>query len=197
MTTYMFLKILVRLHQFEPLNLFKILQINNIFSYIHRFETDFEELSYTLILILYFSVFYSFWYNYRHYSFFDKMMERIDEVHKLTKVASAINPCSLNISINVVYEAQRKVTVSKGTLHPKFIISFLMHGIFKFVQIMTVGFHYKKIIELRKLVYRIFDLVMLLVMCGSDIGVWWILRFIEFVYAITPRSETVLIIPGR
>lgn len=80
------------------------------------------------------------------------MMERIDEVHKLTKVASAINPCSLNISINVVYEAQRKVTVSKGTLHPKFIISFLMHGI-------------------RKLVYRIFDLVMLLVMCGSDIGV--------------------------
>lgn len=71
-------------------------------------------------------------------------MERIDEVHKLAKVASAINPCSLNISINVVYEAQRKVTVSKGTLHPKFIISFLMHGIFKFVQIMTVGFHYKK-----------------------------------------------------
>lgn len=39
------------------------------------------------------------------------MMERIDEVHKLTKVASAINPCSLNISMNVVYEAQRKVTV--------------------------------------------------------------------------------------
>lgn len=71
-------------------------------------------------------------------------MERIDEVHKLTKVASAINPCSLNISMNVVYEAQRKVTVSKGTLHPKFIISFLMHGIFKFVQIMTVGFHNKK-----------------------------------------------------
>lgn len=135
MTTYMFLKILVRLHQFEPLNLFKILQINNIFSYIHRFETDFEELSYTLILILYFSVFYSFWYNYRHYSFFDKMME---------SCVCYINPCSLNISINVVYEAQRKVTVSKGTLHPKFIISFLMHGIFKFVQIMTVGFHYKK-----------------------------------------------------
>lgn len=43
-------------------------------------------------------------------------MERIDEVHKLTKVASALNPCSLNISINVVYEAQRKVTVSKGML---------------------------------------------------------------------------------
>lgn len=46
-----------------------------------------------------------------------------------------------------------------------------MHGIFKFVQIMTVGFHNKKIIELRKLVYRIFDLVMPLVMCGSYIGV--------------------------
>lgn len=133
MTTYMFLKILVRLHQFEPLNLFKILQINNIFSYIHRFETDFEELSYTLILILYFSVFYSFWY-----------IGIIRSLIKWWKVASAINPCSLNISINVVYEAQRKVTVSKGTVHPKFIISFLMHGIFKFVQIMTVGFHNKK-----------------------------------------------------
>lgn len=108
----------------------------------------------------------------------------------------------MNISINVVYEAQRKVTVSKGTLHPKFIISFLMHEIFKFVQIMTIMdqewvFIIKKNIELRKLVYRIFDLVMLLVMCGSDIGVWGILRFIEFVYAITPRSESVLIIPGR
>lgn len=33
MTAYMYLKILVRLHQFESLNLFKILQINNIFSY--------------------------------------------------------------------------------------------------------------------------------------------------------------------
>lgn len=42
-------------------------------------------------------------------------MERIDEVHKPINVASAINPCSLNISINVVYEAQRKETVSKGT----------------------------------------------------------------------------------
>lgn len=136
-----------------------------IYFHIHRFETDFEELSYTLILILYFSVFYSFWYNYRHYSFFDKMMERIDEVHKLTKVASAINPCSLNISINLW-------SVSKGSLHSKFIIlSFLMHRIFKFVQIGTIldqewVFIIKKIIELTKLVYRIFDLVMPIVMCG-------------------------------
>lgn len=135
-----------------------------IYFHIHRFETDFEELSYTLILILYFSVFYSFWY-----------IGIIRSLIKWWKVVSALNPCCLNISINVVYEAQRKVTVSKGTLHPKFIISFLMHEIFKFVQIMTIMdqewvFIIKKNIELRKLVYRIFDLVMPIVMCGSGIG---------------------------
>lgn len=186
MTAYMYLKILVRLHQFEPLNLFKILQINNIFSYPSVWNGFWGIVIYFNINFVFFSILFIL--IYRHYSFFDKMME---------SCVCYINPCSLNISINVVYEAQRKVTVSKGTLHPKFIISFLMHGIFKFVQIMTVGFHNKKIIELRKLVYRIVDLVMLLVMCGSDIGVWWILRFIEFIYAITPRSESVLIIPGR
>lgn len=50
-----------------------------------------------------------------------------------------------------------------------------MHEIFKFVQIMTIMdqewvFIIKKNIELRKLVYRIFDLVMPIVMCGSGMG---------------------------
>lgn len=76
-----------------------------------------------------------------------------------------------------------------------------MHEIFKFVQIMTIMdqawvFIIKKNIELRKLVYRIFDLVMPIVMCGSGMGGGCILRFVEFIYAITPRSESILIIPG-
>lgn len=50
-----------------------------------------------------------------------------------------------------------------------------MHEIFKFVQIMTIMdqewvFIIKKNIELRKLVYRTFDLVMPIVMCGSGMG---------------------------
>lgn len=113
MTTYMFLKILVRLHQFDSLNLFKILQINNIFSYPSVWNGFWGIVIYFNINFVFFSILFIL--IYRHYSFFDKMMERIDEVHKPINVASAINPCSLNISINVVYEAQRKETVSKGT----------------------------------------------------------------------------------
>lgn len=139
MTTYMFLKMLVRLHQFESLNLFKILQINNIFSYIHRFETDFEELSYTLILILYFSVFYSFWY-------IGIIRSLIKWWNELTKSINSWNlscVCSQSMQFEHFNECRLRCA-AKGDRVTKFIISFLMHGIFKFVQIMTVGFHNKK-----------------------------------------------------
>lgn len=73
MTAYMYLKILVRLHVFESLNIFKILQINDIFSYPSVWNGFWGIVIYFNINFVFFSILFIL--IYRHYSFFDKMME--------------------------------------------------------------------------------------------------------------------------